>query len=265
MKMMRLAVVLAMLLAVSVCAAETFDHVHLSAPEGKTLEAAQWYAKHFGGTVGKSLMFDCVYYGEMSVKFKPVKAEIKPSVGSGVDHIGFSMEDVPGKIQEIVADGGKIAAEMKRHADGKFDYAFVTDPWGTKIELINDPELRGFHHVHLSQKNREAALVWFKANFGGDIVPFKNVPALPCIYYGKFILAIREATEPPAATEGRAVDHIGFRTDNLDALVAKLRDGQTKFVVEPRAMPQYGLKLAFIETAGGVKIELQQKMVEKKD
>ena len=32
---------------------------------------------------------------------------------------------------------------------GLFKLAFVEDPWGTRIEVVQDPELLGLHHLHL--------------------------------------------------------------------------------------------------------------------
>ena len=70
------------------------------------------------------------------------------SVGTGVDHIGFSLSNVEELVANVVADGGEQIGESIEFSGMKI--AFVLDPWGTKIELIDDPDTRGLHHVHLS-------------------------------------------------------------------------------------------------------------------
>ena len=137
-----------------VCAAVPYDHVHLTAPNAR--EAVNWYSKHFGGTPGSfnrgdadvvEYPTDRVFYGDLSVIF----FEREPtggSVGTGVDHIGFSMANVEEVAMNVLADGGQQIGDFVEFSGMKI--AFVLDPWGTKIELIDDPDTRGLHHIHLS-------------------------------------------------------------------------------------------------------------------
>ena len=80
------------------------------------------------------------------------KADAKPSSGSAVDHVGFSFADVDAKMKEFEAAGIKIVTPT-REAPGLFKLAFVEDPWGTRIEVVQDPELLGLHHVHMRGPN----------------------------------------------------------------------------------------------------------------
>ena len=41
-----------------------------------------------------------------------------------------------------------------RDVPGLFKIAFIFDPWGTRIELAEDPDYLGFHHIHLSAAAR---------------------------------------------------------------------------------------------------------------
>jgi catechol 2,3-dioxygenase-like lactoylglutathione lyase family enzyme len=66
------------------------DHIHLAAPDQAA--AVEWYAKHFGGQKTaegpERLMF-----GDTRIIFQR-NATAKPSMGSAVDHIGFSVTDI---------------------------------------------------------------------------------------------------------------------------------------------------------------------------
>jgi catechol 2,3-dioxygenase-like lactoylglutathione lyase family enzyme len=55
-----------------------------------------------------------------------------------------------------------------REAPGLFKLAFVQDPFGIKLELVEDAELLGFHHIHLRVPDPEAALAWYVQMFGGE-------------------------------------------------------------------------------------------------
>jgi catechol 2,3-dioxygenase-like lactoylglutathione lyase family enzyme len=234
--------------------AADWDHVHLTASD--TAAAAQWYSKHFGSEPTKAGPFDAVVYGKTVVKFKDGTPGFKGSVGSTVDHIGFSVPDARAKMKELEQAGVKIVAPPRHSERGDFDYGFVEDPWGTKIEVISDKELLGFHHVHLLVRDRDAAAKWFSDTFGGKVTLFKGIPNLPGIRYGDMWLVFSDTAEELAPTHDRSIDHIGWKVPDLDALAEKLRARGTRFLIEPRAAGN--VKLAFIEGPGGVKIEIQQ-------
>jgi catechol 2,3-dioxygenase-like lactoylglutathione lyase family enzyme len=235
-------------------AAAEWDHIHLTATD--TLEAARWYAKHFGSEVTKVGPFDAVIYGKTTVKFKQGAPDFNGSVGSTVDHIGFSVPDVAAKIKELEQAGVKVVARPRYSEKGGFYYAFVEDPWGTKIEVIGDPDLLGFHHVHLKVRHRDAAAKWFADTFGGKVTHFKDLPQLPAIRYDDMWLVISGTDADVAPNDGRAVDHIGWKVDDLDAVVERLKAQKLKFPVEPTRSGN--VKLAFVESPSGVKIEIQQ-------
>src|ERR1017187_6809174 len=71
-----------------------------------------------------------------SCSFK--KADAKPSSGRAVDHVGFSFADVDAKMKEFETAGIKIVTPA-REVHGLFKLGFVEDPWGTNIEVVQDP------------------------------------------------------------------------------------------------------------------------------
>ncbi len=243
------------LLAVVICtgvwasptAGETWDHVHLTVSD--TAAAAEWYAKHFGGKVTKSGSFDAVLFGSNLMKFRRGSAEVSGSRGSAVDHIAFSVEDVNAKAAALREDGVE-GGQLNRRKPG---VVFATDPWGTRIELLKDEDLLGFHHVHLKSRRPRGTVEWYTKVFGGEPAKFKTAPGMTVIRYGDMYLFIQAAVQAVKSTKGRVVDHLGWRFNDFDAIVKRLKDQGVKFLMEPRTAGDH--RIAFIEGPDGVKIE----------
>jgi lactoylglutathione lyase len=245
-----------LLLSGSLNAAVPYDHIHLAAPSAR--EAVDWYVKHFGGVAGSfnrgdadrvQYPTDRVFFNEISVIFFE-RESTGGSVGTGVDHIGFSMTDVETVTAAIVADGGTQLGDFVEFSGMKI--AFVEDPWGTKIELIDDSETRGLHHVHLSSPEPQETLDWYQRNFGGDIEQWKGV--LPAINYSDVWLIVARANGDVAPTEGTSMDHLGWAAEDLDELGEVFASNGVEFTMEPR--PFRGIRISFIEGPDGVRIEV---------
>ncbi len=237
-------------------AAATFpyDHVHLSADD--TAKAVAWYVTNLGGEdMGKP---DRLRFGETLVIFFKKGPGLEGSEGSSVDHIGFSFPDLAAKMKQFQESGVKIVAEVKE-VPGKFKYAFIEDPWGTKIEVMEDPETLGFHHIHLKGPEPAAILDWYVNAFGGERTKYKDM--LDAVKYGNVWLVAQNSNDELAATKGRSLDHLGWQTRDLDAAAIELKGKGVKFTMEPRPLgdPKAGIKIAFVEGPGGVSIELVQR------
>src|SRR5579872_825379 len=216
-------------------AAQTFpyDHIHLNVPD--PAEGANWYVKYFGGrrlTEGP----DRVMFGSTRLLFLK-KADAKPSSGSAIDHIGFSVRDLDAKMKDFQAGGVKIVTPA-RDVPGLFKLAFVEDPWGTRIEVVQDPDLLGMHHVHLRGPNPEEVFTWLLAKFGGQRTKLKG--QIDAIKYSApgfsdmWILVQKGDSEP---SEGHAIDHIGWRsTGPLAKTIDDLRAKGVTVTSEPRPL-----------------------------
>ena len=242
-------------------AAQTFpyDHVHLNVPDPAA--AANWYEKYFGGrrlTEGP----DRLMFGSTRLLFLQ-KADAKPSSGGAIDHLGFSFADLGAKMKEFEAAGIKIVTPA-REAPGLFKLAFVEDPWGTRIEVVQDPELLGLHHIHLRGPNPDEMITWLLAKFGGQRTRFKG--RLDAVKYSTtgfrdmWILLERGDAEP---SEGRAIDHIGWRsTGALTTTIDGLRAKQVTVLTEPRplSLPKGpSINFAYVAGPAGVKIEIVER------
>jgi len=235
--------------------AAAYGHLHLTVTD--KAEAAQWYAKHFngtaagfGGATGPDAQIDRTMIGDIPIVFFKKDKGFEGSVGSTVDHIGFSMKDVAGVLKATGSDGAKILSEVVQF--GGMDIAFIEDPWGTKIELIDDPDTRGIHHLHLHANDAKGTLDWYQKVFGGEVTKFKGV--LPSLKYSDIWLIVQQNPGELAPTKGRAVDHLGWNFPDLAAAAKTMREQGVKFTLDPR--PYKNIKIAFIEAPDGTSIEL---------
>ena len=156
-----------------VLATAPYHHMHLTADDPAA--AAAWYQQHMGGELvrgGQAVQYDDVLF----VWFKK-DAGFPGSEGSSIDHIGFSFPDLAERMTSYEAAGVKVLSEA-RDVRGLFKFAFVEDPWGTKIEVMEDPETLGFHHIHLKGPEPEEIFDWYQASFGGERVIGRAVGAV---------------------------------------------------------------------------------------
>jgi hypothetical protein len=78
-------------------------------------------------------------------------------------------------------------------------------------------------------------------------------------YGGVWILAQRGDAVP---SEGHAVDHIGWRTTNLNAKIAELKAQGVKITTEPRPLRLASgttVNFSYLEGPVGAKIEMVQR------
>jgi catechol 2,3-dioxygenase-like lactoylglutathione lyase family enzyme len=236
-----------------------YDHIHLNVPDPAA--AANWYEKFFGGKRITEAP-DRIMFGSTRFMFLR-KADARPSAGSAIDHVGFSFADLDAKMKEFEAAGIKITQPV-RDVQGLFKLGFVEDPWGTKIEVVQDPELLGLHHMHLRAPNPEESITWLLDKFGGKRTQLKG--RIDAVRYdadgfsSMWILVQKGEAEPSI---GHAIDHIGWRSVGpLAETINGLRAKKVEVTSEPRPLTlPNGPSINFSYVAGpsGARIELVER------
>ena len=239
-----------------------YHHVHIttSAPQ----EGVRWYTEHLDcqPVADRNDAADC---DGVEVVFVP-QATMGGTQGTGVNHIGFSYADLTAKMGELEAVGVRgSGVRLQRFEDGSslrdipglFKIGFIFDPWGTRIELVEDEEFLGFHHIHLSATDPEATLAWYRDNVGGESASLRG--RLDGLLFGDVWLLVSPHPEGmPATTEGRAIDHLGFVVSDLDSVAAEMRRNGLAFQQEP-LVPVNGrtsAKQAFLVGPDNVRLEV---------
>ena len=228
-----------------------YHHVHLAAPN--PTEAVQWYIEHMGCEVMLDRTDRC-QLGTVYLAFRTGLAT-GGSDGSAVNHIGFSFTDLAARMDEFEAAGVKIVTPM-RDVPGLFKLAFVEDPWGTRIEVVEDPDSLGFHHMHLRSTNPEAELEWYHTVLGGQPATLKG--RLDGLLFGRaWLLATRQTEGQVAPSEGRAIDHLAFAVPNLEQAAAEIRAEGVQFSREPWVLENGPFaKASTVMSPDGVRVEV---------
>ena len=160
-------------------------------------------------------------------------------------------------MKALQADGVKIVTPA-RDVPGLFPLAFIEDPWGTRIEVVQDSAKLGVHHLHLRGADPAAMLAWYSAQFGGRVAKLKD--RIDGIDLSGVWLLVQRGDAVPSP--GHSIDHIGFRPLDVDAAVAELKTRNVKITTEPRPLSfpnGVTVRLAFAEAPDGVRIELVQR------
>ena len=223
-----------------------FHNVHLRVADPTA--AAEWYIKTLGATKAPAPF--SVAFGRTLIALVREQTP-QPSEGSTIDHIGISYPDLRAKMKEFEAAGAKILRPVAE-AKGMFAYAYIEDPWGVKIEVMQDSELIGFHHVHLSVTDPAAALAWFRDHLGGEPAKLRGI--LDGVRYGPIWLFASRAAAAPAPSANRAIMSLAVEVADVDKAAAALQGRGLKAASGPaQAGP---VRYAFFDDPNGVRIEL---------
>jgi catechol 2,3-dioxygenase-like lactoylglutathione lyase family enzyme len=109
-------------------------HIHLNVPQDQVSAAKEWYATHFGGVRGKRWRYEAVDVPGININISGVDSAQVPTRGRMLDHIGFEVKNLEAFCKALEAKGIKLDRPYGKLPSG-FGLAFLTDPWGTYIEL----------------------------------------------------------------------------------------------------------------------------------
>jgi catechol 2,3-dioxygenase-like lactoylglutathione lyase family enzyme len=111
------------------------EHVHFFLPEGEIPKAQAWYAKTFGGKAGTRANAPVVDIPGVQLRFAKADTKQVPTRGRVLDHIGFDVKDHQAFVKKIEAEGIKLDEPPRKGPTGN-TVTYITDPWGTRIEII---------------------------------------------------------------------------------------------------------------------------------
>lgn len=120
------------------------DHIHMLLPRSDIPAIQAWYDKNLGGLTGKrktvatSGVTDCVYFHRFNVSFSRSDMKREPTKGRALDHIGFEVKNLEEFVKKLEASGIKLDSPLRQVSGSNVKIAFLTDPWGTYIELTEN-------------------------------------------------------------------------------------------------------------------------------
>ena len=251
-----------------------YGHTHLNTTNMDAQK--KFYVDTLGGTLAKIGSADrqqeIIKFPNMLIFFHPMQAPTGGSIGSTVNHFGFSVPDLSVLVPKIKANGFKmitseqVAANVKvtddiATANATTRVAFALGPEDVKIELVevkSQSVPAQLNHIHFfGQMNRDMQ-AWYAKTFGATMMPPNPASRFVQDRLPGVALNFTPSPTPTVGTTGRAIDHIGFEIKDLEAFTKKLEAQGIKLDRPYTKVPQLGIAIAFMKDPWGTNIEMTE-------
>ena len=234
----------------------------------------KFYVDTLGGVLTKfgANGQEIIKFPNVLMFFRPMQAPTGGSIGSTVNHIGFSVPDLRPLVAKIKANGFKmittdsVAATVKvtddiAAASPTTNIAYALGPEDVKVEFVEVKAQTApiqLHHVHFFGQQNTEMQAWYAKTFGAKLLPPN--PASAFVQDTLPGLALNFTPSPAATvgTTGRAIDHIGFEIKNLEAFTKKLEADGIKLDRPYTKVAALGIAIAFIKDPWGTNIEMTE-------
>ncbi len=145
------------------------EHIHFALPAAEIPKAQAWYAKVFGGQTAVRNNAPVVNLPGVQLRFNTAETKQAPTRHRVLDHIGFDVKDHPAFVKRLEAQG--ITLDEPPRKGGANTITYITDPWGTRIEIIE----RG----PLGPEVQQTAAVAPQGGRGQQEQPYPRLPNPP--------------------------------------------------------------------------------------
>jgi len=116
------------------------EHIHFFLPAAEIPKAVEWYAKTFGGQAATRNNAPVVNLPGVQLRFNAADTKQAPTRGRVLDHIGFDVKDHAAFVKKLTAEGIKLDEPVRKSTSGN-TITYITDPWGTRIEIVQRTSL----------------------------------------------------------------------------------------------------------------------------
>ena len=249
-----------------------YGHHHLNTTD----MAAQkrFYVETLGGTLATlgTNNLEVITFPNVFLFFRPMQQPTGGTIGTTVNHIGFSVPDLKPVVAKLKANGftmitrESVAATVQvtddiAAASPTTNIAFALGPEDVKVELVEVTTQQApnqLHHLHFFGERNTEMQAWYAKTFGAAAQTAAPGQAFVTARLPGVTLNFSPSPTPTAATTGRALDHIGFEIENLEAFTKKLEADGIPLTVSYRTIPALNIAIAFIQDPWGTNIELTE-------
>jgi catechol 2,3-dioxygenase-like lactoylglutathione lyase family enzyme len=202
------------------------------------------------------------------------QAPTGPMIGSTVDHVAFSVQNLRATVDRVTAAGYDMVTDTAAPpgvevvddigivvGNGPVSgIAYAVGPDGIKVEIL---EMRAqeqpvvSHHIHFFGPDAAAVRAWYIDVFGAVERP-GNINGIIGADLPGLGLNFSTASSATAGTAGRVLDHIGFEVENLKDFTTRLEARGVTLNVPYREIEDLGLAIAFVTDPWGTFIELTE-------
>src|SRR5215468_277960 len=236
--------------------------------------------KFFGDTLGGTVVTigsgdrrqQIVEFPNVLIFFRPMQAPTGGSIGTTVNHIGFSVPDLKPLVAKIRANGYKmittdsVAATVKvtddiASASPTTNIAFALGPEDVKVEFVEVKSQKApiqLHHIHFFGQMNTEMQAWYAKTFSAKLLPANPGSAFVQDQLPGVFLNFTPSPTATVGTTGRAIDHIGFEVKNLEAFTKKFAAAGITLDRPYTKVPELGVAIAFIKDPWGTNIEMTE-------
>ena len=249
-----------------------YGHHHLNTTN---MEAQKkFYVEALGGKLLKigANQQEVIAFPGVLMFFRPMQAPTGGTIGTTVNHIGFSVPDLRPLVAKIKANGFKmittdsVAATVKvtddiAAASPTTNIAYALGPEDTKVEFVEVKTQTApiqLHHLHFFGQQNTDMQAWYAKTFGAKVLPANPGSAFVQDQLPGLFLNFTPSPAPTVGTTGRALDHIGFEIKNLEAFTKKLEADGIKLDRPYTKVAALGIAIAFIKDPWGTNIDLTE-------
>jgi catechol 2,3-dioxygenase-like lactoylglutathione lyase family enzyme len=210
-----------------------FGHHHLNVT---SIDAhKQFFVDTLGGvSVAAGSTPDAIVRFPNVLIFLREQAPTGGTKGTTVNHFAFGVPNIRQMVDRVKGAGWpmvtraetpptqEVKDDLAYMVDQQTDVAFTMAPDETKVELI---EIRdqttpiALHHIHFLTPQVLEMKAWYVKVFGARPGKRGNFEAADMPYVN---LTYSPSPVPVVGTRGRALDHIGFEIENLEAFCTNL-------------------------------------------
>jgi catechol 2,3-dioxygenase-like lactoylglutathione lyase family enzyme len=107
--------------------------VHFFTPDIDAM--SKWYVANFGAAPQAFGKVKLANLPGVTLIFSPTETPVTGTKGRALDHIGFEVKGLEDFCKTLETNGVKLDTPYRKVPQLGFGVAFLTDPWGTRIEL----------------------------------------------------------------------------------------------------------------------------------
>jgi uncharacterized glyoxalase superfamily protein PhnB len=109
-------------------------------PQAEIPKIQAWYAKYFGAKPGMRGTNVAADLPGVNLSFSKADAAMVSTKGHTLDHIGFDVKNLEAFCKNLQTQGVQVDRPYSKNEASGTGICFVTDPWGTYIELNERPK-----------------------------------------------------------------------------------------------------------------------------
>jgi catechol 2,3-dioxygenase-like lactoylglutathione lyase family enzyme len=251
-----------------------FNHVGINVKDiRKTL---RFYQENFGAVFARGLYIPGAHmvgaYVQLGAGMLEFLSPLEPDEKTqyGINHFGFIVDDIEAEACNLMGKGYKFDVMPKKAGSGAGKVAFLNDPNGVRVELIERAEsltqdwspagdVLGFDHASAQADNLDAAIDFYTKNFGFNVVHNIHVGGgrnFSMVYMnnGRNMLELLHADSN--THQGPLMGHIALLVRDTQKIFDKLTAGGVEVNAAPRALATNNGTVCNLKDPDGIGVEL---------